>query len=52
MAEAYLIEGAVIQDPEDGEGYLIEGAVFQASEAAAGGLSIPIAMYNYRMRVT
>jgi hypothetical protein len=37
MAEAYLIEGAVIQDPEDSEGYLIEGAVFQAGAAPAGG---------------
>jgi hypothetical protein len=35
MAEAYLIEGAVFQDPEDGEGYFIEGAAFQAGAAAA-----------------
>ncbi len=35
MAEAYYIEGQVVQDAEDGESYYIEGQVFQASEAAA-----------------
>ena len=37
MAEAYLIEGAVVQDAEDSEGYLIEGAVFQSSPAPVVG---------------